>query len=374
MKEAGMEDLGRMTAKPMTADLRFALGFSRLRQVFVYMTDQCNLRCSHCFYKPRLTTEPRELASDVLFGLLHLFAELGARKLSLLGGEPMLYGRSSGNAPLWNVVREAHRLGFTYVRVVTNGLAPAAAYRQLSLAGLDELTISLEGDTPELNDRLRGPGTFRSAVGAVTAAADLGLPVQVTMSVHTGNVGVDDSGKPLIERAIIWAAHNRVSLLNLHPLIKMGVERDAWTGPYHIEPAQWIRAYEAIDRARSDAYPIPVRMPIRFVTQDAYSADPARYQWCPLRIGERVEVHANGQIQSCALSNGTSRSVAHFVAGKERGQVQWARDENEKASVLRAGSGPGCRMMRAPLSGLVPVCISLKPGQTEFAHRSGGQD
>ena len=52
-------------------DPRFRSHFRRLRQVFLYVNDQCNLSCKQCIYKPHVTYhEDREIALPSALGLL----------------------------------------------------------------------------------------------------------------------------------------------------------------------------------------------------------------------------------------------------------------------------------------------------------------
>src|ERR1043166_8760271 len=72
---------------------RFAEHFQNLQQVFLYITDECNLSCVQCIYKPSITYQiERSIKPETVRDLLHVFRNLGAYKLTLLGGEPTLYG------------------------------------------------------------------------------------------------------------------------------------------------------------------------------------------------------------------------------------------------------------------------------------------
>lgn len=58
----------------------------RIKQVFVYLTSRCQLRCHQCLYKPLLTNECDDIPFDTLSDLLSQFKEYGAFKLSFLAG------------------------------------------------------------------------------------------------------------------------------------------------------------------------------------------------------------------------------------------------------------------------------------------------
>jgi molybdenum cofactor biosynthesis enzyme MoaA len=92
---------GDTMAHKFEVDPAFKNHFTALRQVFMYITDRCNLECEQCIYKPSIShfiNEEIELSTAL--GLLSTFRELGAAKVTFLGGEPTLYGYRLGGKPL----------------------------------------------------------------------------------------------------------------------------------------------------------------------------------------------------------------------------------------------------------------------------------
>ena len=82
-------------------DTRFREHFRGLQQVFLYVTDECNLRCIHCLYRPNVAfhLKEKEIEPETARALVSAFGELGARKLTILGGEPTLYGTEANRTP-----------------------------------------------------------------------------------------------------------------------------------------------------------------------------------------------------------------------------------------------------------------------------------
>ena len=64
---------------------------NKVKQVFVYITSRCQLRCRQCLYKPLLCNESTDIDFYTLVDLLKEFYKYGAYKISFLGGEPTLY-------------------------------------------------------------------------------------------------------------------------------------------------------------------------------------------------------------------------------------------------------------------------------------------
>jgi MoaA/NifB/PqqE/SkfB family radical SAM enzyme len=357
------------------SDDRFDSHFRNVKQVFLYLTDHCNLSCTQCYYRPWLRSSgTEELGIEVIRALLTKCRTLGAEKLSLLGGEPLLYGLSGVNPRIGAVIRLAHDLGFQYIRLVTNGLLLGGALAAPDMRLLDEISLSIDGDCAEIHDSLRGQGSFAKAISAMQLAIASGFTVHVTTCVHTGNCGADAAGRVLLDRHIQWAERIGVRVVNFHPLFKLGIPRDSWSGRSHISAESWIALYSNIrSNIEAGCYQVAVRIPQRFVSREELERDPERYSYCPLRLGERLEVHANGQMHICALHNGTPVCLARFSVVDGGLQIKWNEHGNELgACSLTNPEDKPCCVIERTFGSFVPLCISFKPRQTEFVWRELG--
>src|SRR5438128_12215690 len=63
-----------------------------LRNLRISVTDRCNLRCHYCMPEDEYVWLPREdlLTFEEIVTLADLFGELGADRVRLTGGEPLL--------------------------------------------------------------------------------------------------------------------------------------------------------------------------------------------------------------------------------------------------------------------------------------------
>jgi len=335
--------------------------FREIQQVFLYVTNECGLRCEQCLYKPWL--KKKEFDLETAKALLAKFRKLGASKLSLLGGEPTRYQH------LAKLVGFSKDRGYEYVRMDTNGQFEKNLLLDIDLRKIDEISFSLDGHNSEINDEIRGNGSFGKCVANIKKAVDLGYNVNITCCIHRGNVGRDEEGRLLIERMIEFAASLGVSRINFHPLFKMGVPRDDWAGDTDILPKEWLKIYRAVRSNIEDGkYGIQVRIPQRFVTQEEFDKNPGYYGYCPVKMGERVLIHPNGQIQICALMIGTPYRVANFgVDSEKKIRIRWdnINDEIVKGNFDLNNPTP-CTNQKKEIGDLVPLCISFKPNQDEF--------
>ncbi|REE99062.1 radical SAM protein [Thermomonospora umbrina] len=121
--------------------------------VHLEVVSACNLTCTHCF-AGELPRRERRLTLDEIDRLFGQMAALGAFRLGLTGGEPLL------RKDLFQIIDLALAHGLAPC-VTTNGLLitedVARAFGERDLVWLN---VSLEGATAETNDRVRGEGTF----------------------------------------------------------------------------------------------------------------------------------------------------------------------------------------------------------------------
>jgi cyclic pyranopterin phosphate synthase len=124
----------------MTASIvdRYSRPLGSLR---LSVTDRCNLRCSYCMPEEEYTWLPREsiLSFEELTRLAGIFASLGATRVRLTGGEPLLRNELAAL-----VARIAQLPQVTDIALTTNGLLLASRAVELRRAGLSRVTVSLD--------------------------------------------------------------------------------------------------------------------------------------------------------------------------------------------------------------------------------------
>lgn len=141
------------------------------------LTLKCDLACRHCGSRAG-SERPDELELAEALDLVRQLAALGAREVTLIGGEAYLYEG-------WTeLIAEIRRNGMQS-SLVTGGrgwtLERAHAAKG---AGLQTVSISIDGDEPT-HDRLRGVrGAYKSALEALRNSRAAGLPVSVNTQVN----------------------------------------------------------------------------------------------------------------------------------------------------------------------------------------------
>jgi MoaA/NifB/PqqE/SkfB family radical SAM enzyme len=353
--------------KPISfsVDPEFASYFQRLQQVFLYINDDCNLGCEQCIYKPHvLFNDRREIAPSTAVGLLDAFFGMGARKLTILGGEPTLYGARASHGPLRQVIEAARGMGYSYLRLDTNAHFGERVFVAGGLEQLDELAFSLDGYDEASNDPLRGEGTFRRIIRRIEQATERGIRCSITCCIHRGLVERDHDGRYGVERVIELGERLGVSTVNFHDLFKAGVPMDAWTGSFDTTVEQHVAMYNDVrTRIEDGAFGVNVRLPQCFVTKSEFDRNPEYYGYCPVKMAERVMVHSDGVIRICS-----NLICSSFGTGRwENDQISWNRStSNETLSHDRARYTPCTNRSKNRRYGeYVPLCFSFKPNQEE---------
>ena len=85
-----------------------AVSLGRLADVYLFVTNDCNLRCTHCYVSSGDYVPPREMATDEIFGLIDQARDLGATRFLVTGGEPFMVRdiydiiRHITTGPIWS--------------------------------------------------------------------------------------------------------------------------------------------------------------------------------------------------------------------------------------------------------------------------------
>jgi len=115
--------------------------------LFIYLTNRCNLRCAHC-YMFSGDLEIEELPVSKWITLIDQFAEIGGRAITFSGGEPLLYPGFS------ELIEYTHCKGIK-ICVLTNALLWTASFSKQMQGKIDEIQISLDGYDDETYGQVR---------------------------------------------------------------------------------------------------------------------------------------------------------------------------------------------------------------------------
>ncbi|MEU6355550.1 mycofactocin radical SAM maturase [Streptomyces sp. NPDC047072] len=193
------------------------------------LTYACNLSCAHCLSSSG-RRDPRELSTAEAKAVIDELEAMQVFYVNIGGGEPTV------RPDFWELLDHAtsHHVG---VKFSTNGvrITPEAAER-LARNDYVDVQISLDGATADVNDAVRGAGSYATAIRAMENLAAAGMKnfkLSVVCTRH--NIPQMDAFKTLADR---YGAQLR--LTRLRP---SGRGADVWD-ELHPLPAQQRELYD----------------------------------------------------------------------------------------------------------------------------------
>jgi mycofactocin radical SAM maturase len=158
------------------------------------LTYACNLACVHCLSSSG-RRDPRELSTAECLGIVDELQRMQVFYINIGGGEPTV------RRDFWEIVdyATAHQVG---VKFSTNGsrITPTVAQR-LAASDYVDVQVSIDGATAAVNDRVRGQGSFDTAVRAMERLSDAGFQsFKLSVVITRENAGQLDAFKSIADR------------------------------------------------------------------------------------------------------------------------------------------------------------------------------
>lgn len=157
------------------------------------LTYACNLQCVHCLSSSGMR-DPRELTTEQAKAVLDELRDMQVFYINIGGGEPMV------RRDFFEILEHAQRCNIG-VKFSTNGaFISAESARRLSAMNYLDIQISLDGADRETNDRVRGDGSYDTAIEAMEhlRAANFG-PFKISVVMTRHNVSQLDDFKALAD-------------------------------------------------------------------------------------------------------------------------------------------------------------------------------
>lgn len=253
--------------------------------LFFHLLTRCNLNCRHCYINPDQHGN-QTLPYETVRRWLEAFQPRSPEtNLVLLGGEPTLH------RDLARIISLAREMRFGSVTVDTNGYLFHDILARVTPAEVDYFSFSLDGPTPDINDPLRGEGSFDVCVAGIRQAVAKGFTTSLIYTVSSANIGHLDRMGPLLRD--LGVARFFIQVIGLrgqsaHPSGAPGTEP-----PGQVTREQWLGLIPPT-AARVADLGITVTYPKVFL-------DPAEPFACAGRVAENYFVFPNGRVYRCPL-------------------------------------------------------------------------
>ena len=156
---------------------------NQLRLVAWETTRNCNLACVHCRASASMGPHEGELGTDEALRLLDQIAEVAKPIIILTGGEPLL------RSDIYDIARYGTRLGMRMVMALNGTLITDTVARQLVDAGIQRISVSLDGSSPETHDRFRRvKGAFEGTLRGIDLLKKAGMEFQINTTITKTNL------------------------------------------------------------------------------------------------------------------------------------------------------------------------------------------
>jgi radical SAM protein with 4Fe4S-binding SPASM domain len=151
--------------------------------VYFHLTERCTLKCIYCYISAGEIIGD-ELSTDEIIALLGDIIKLNPKKLVFTGGEPLLRGDIFDLANRFKSLDRNKRIGL-YIN--TNGTLITRDIAHKLIESFDEIRISLDGPE-EINDALRGKGTFDRVMQAIDYIQEAGGDPTISITLTSKNI------------------------------------------------------------------------------------------------------------------------------------------------------------------------------------------
>ncbi|HTZ11352.1 MAG TPA: radical SAM protein [Candidatus Margulisiibacteriota bacterium] len=124
------------------------------------ITNKCNLNCRHCLASD--TRQAVDFSTEELLGIIRQIEELKIFSLAIFGGEPLV------RKDFFQILDALCKIKFLKPSLNTNGtLITKEVARKLASYPISGFAVSLDGSTAQVQDPLRGKGSFAKNIEGI---------------------------------------------------------------------------------------------------------------------------------------------------------------------------------------------------------------
>ena len=180
--------------------------------IYLHVTKRCNLDCVYCYFSAGEPME-EELSTEEMLSVLRDVYLLNPRRVVFTGGEPLL------RKDILKLVQALENMDKgLHLCLSTNGILINKENAEDLVKNFDEIRISIDG-FKEINDAIRGEGTFEKAMKAFSHILNAGGDPVAFITVTSLNL-------PYLKKFMHFLLRNRILKIHISPLKLVGRARD----------------------------------------------------------------------------------------------------------------------------------------------------
>ena len=263
---------------------RSRVHYQRFHNIYLYITERCQLRCGHCYMGDRLERGlvlPYEKAESII----EYFRRLGGEFITFLGGEPTLH------KDLPRMVDRAIEVGYKQVMINSNGLLERTI-DHIDPKKLHYISFSLDGATAETHNRIRGEGVYEKTVDCVRKTVSAGYSVRLLCTISQINI----HEAPAL---LTLADEIGVNMVNFHIFSEegRGIANPEWS----LTPQEWIDFYQRLESIKHN-YRTSIWYPPTYASQDNLMRYVSEgYDGCVGCSLDRISIFPDGRCYVCSV-------------------------------------------------------------------------
>lgn len=211
-----------------------------LRSLYIYVTNECNQHCPHCWIMPAQEGHGGLGApslSDYL-GFIDAARPLGLKYVKVTGGEPLLRRET------FSILQHTAQAGISST-LETNAMLIGGEEVSFLAQHKIHVGLSLDGASAEVHDRRRGLiGAFERTMHGLGLLAAVGVPFTVTCAVSRGNLGEIEKILELLSEV---ETQSQITF-KINPIVPMGRALSITQRADTLEPHELLQLAETVGR------------------------------------------------------------------------------------------------------------------------------
>ena len=175
-------------------NIKQSVSFSKnANNVFFHILTNCNLKCRHCYINKKQHGDITLPISDIEIWLKAFASKSSQTNIIFLGGEPTLH------PDLSIAIKKARVLGFKTITVDTNGYLFHDILSKVAPHEVDYFSFSLDGASSNINDKIRGKGSYDTCIAGIGKAVSKGFNTSLIFTVSNENIHELEMMPPLLK-------------------------------------------------------------------------------------------------------------------------------------------------------------------------------
>jgi radical SAM protein with 4Fe4S-binding SPASM domain len=273
---------------PVGSKDRRPVRIPRLDSLYLHITNRCNLSCLQCYAGAGQRKKDLDLPTARILALIDELVDQGGNSITISGGEPFLH------PDIEQIMAYAGRK--LSIRLLSNGTRIDEKRAQW-LADLDVfIQLSIDGPNSEINDAIRGKGTFKRILRAIDLLHAAGLSERLNLCTTVMNQNISH-----LHEIIRLADRLGVPLVRFLPLRDCGAAHGNWGD---IASGITVQDHEAfyheiqklMTRVEKPAISVSCGLS-GFMLEVPEPFDDGI--WCP--VGRQLVVNTDGHVYPCVL-------------------------------------------------------------------------